>query len=75
MSAKITQRFVSPEISEMNTRLAAKRTDGMIGIRLFVANSKDITSEDIAHDFNVMEAVRSGDTSKGHIVVTNFDKM
>jgi len=68
------------EISEMRERIAKKKSEGMIGVRLFVPDTLYITPENIAHDFNVIEAICDRDNSRpeasrGTVVVTNFDKM
>ena len=49
--------FVSPSIAEMDKRLAQARKNGMKGIGIFVPNSADISSEDVASDFCKLESL------------------
>ncbi len=41
----------STYIEEMNAVLSKKRATGEGGIRLFAKDSRDVSAEDIAHDF------------------------
>lgn len=45
-------------LEEMNAILAEKRRQGKGGIRLFAKDGRDVSSEDIAHDFVKIERAR-----------------
>ena len=49
-------------IDEMNAILEKKRACGEGGIRFFAKDGRDVSAEDIAHDFVMIEKAReSGD--------------
>ena len=53
-------------LEEMNAILAEKRRQGNGGIRLFAKDGRDVSSEDIAHDFVKIERARK----TGHLVAS-----
>lgn len=48
----------SPNVLKMQALLEQCRSDGFDGVRLFVPNSRDISVDDIAHDFCALEQAR-----------------
>ena len=48
----------SPNILKMESLLSECQRDGFDGVRLFVPNNRDISLDDIAHDFCVLETAR-----------------
>ena len=48
----------SPNVLKMDSLLSECQREGFDGVRLFVPNSRDISLDDIAHDFCVLETAR-----------------
>ena len=48
----------SPNVVKMESLLAECRQEGYDGVRLFVPNNRDISIDDIAHDFCALETAR-----------------
>ena len=48
----------SPNVLKMESLLSECQREGFDGVRLFVPNSRDISLDDIAHDFCVLETAR-----------------
>ena len=48
----------SPNVVKMESLLAECRQEGYDGVRLFVPNNRDISIDDIAHDFCSLEMAR-----------------
>lgn len=47
-----------PYVEKMQERLSYQAKDGARGLRLFVQRSSDLTEDDIAHDYLVLENKR-----------------
>ena len=48
----------SPNVLKMESLLGECQREGYDGVRLFVPNSRDISLDDIAHDFCALETAR-----------------
>ena len=51
----------SPNVLKMESLLSECQREGFDGVRLFVPNSRDISLDDIAHDFCALETARRND--------------
>lgn len=59
----------SPNVLKMESLLSECQQEGYDGVRLFVPNSRDISLDDIAHDFCALEtARRSGNAAVSQTV-------
>lgn len=48
----------SPNVIKMDALIKQCQAEGFDGVRLFVPNNRDISIDDIAHDFCALEAAR-----------------
>ena len=52
----------SPNVLKMESLLGECQREGYDGVRLFIPNNRDISLDDIAHDFCALEMARRNGT-------------